>query len=294
MKFFSYFKSAWSFFTAIFLSITALFAPHAQSTDTAVLLSEQLNVLDNLIYMGQDITNDGEYFYTSNTVIKEMRLTSIAKYGYDGKTMTPIVEKLQPMPAEVVKDGYNHLGGISTYNGKLYAAVEGGTKTKACVVVFNTSDLSPTGEVYYISEELLPTEIPWLAVDENGFLYASQWKETNDIHVFDVNNNMEYVKTIKTSVPVQRIQGGDFYNGYLYLSSDTYVDNTQTCTCKRILKLDVATGEISDFAQRDLGHRTTEAEGLTIFPTPDGANVHVLDWNKKTLTVYLRHYSVQF
>lgn len=293
MKFFSYFKSAWSFFTAIFLAITALFAPQAKSTDTAQLISEQKNVLDQLIYAGQDIANDGEFFYTSNTVIKQMRLTSLGKYTYDGKTMTPVIEKLQPMPAEVVKDGYDHLGGISVYNGKLYASVEGGSKTKACIVVFNTSDLSHTGEIYHISEELLPTGIPWLAVDgDTGYLYASQWAETDSIHVFDTNNNMEYVKTLHTSVPIRRIQGGDFYNGYMYLSSDTFAEGTETC--KRILKVDVNTGEVTDFAQRDLGLNTTEAEGLTIFATPDGANVHTLDWNKKTLTVYLRHYAVDF
>lgn len=293
MKFFSYFKSVWAFFTSIFVALTALFAPHATSTETAKLISEQKFVLENLIYAGQDITNDGEYFYTSNTVIKDINLTSIAKYSYDGETMTLLNKNLQPMPSEVILDGYDHLGGISAYNGKLYAAFEGGTKTKACIVVFKTSDLSPTGEIYYISEDYLPTGIPWLAVDsETGYLYTSQWQETNDIHVFDTNNNMEYVKTLKTSVPIKRIQGGEFYNGDMYLSSDTFADGTETC--KRILKVNVTTGEITDFASRDLGVHTTEAEGLTIFPTEDGANVHVLDWNKKTFTVYLRHYKVNF
>lgn len=293
MKFWTYFKKGWAIFAAVFIAVTGLYAPQAKSTETAELISEQLFVLDDLIFAGQGIATDGEYLYTSNTVIEQLNLTSLAKYVYDGNEMKPVIKKLAPLPNEVVEKGYDHMGGISVFGGKLYASVEGGKDICACIVVFNTSDLTPTGEVYYLPNEYFSEGIPWLAVDGNtGLLYATRWKETCDLYVYDTNRNMEFVKIIKLSEPVRRIQGGEFYNGMLYLSGDTLAEGTESC--KRILKVDINSGEVSEFALRDLGIDSTEAEGMTICPASDGSNLHVLDWNKKTLTVYVRHYKVNF
>lgn len=292
MKFKFYFQKAWSLFTAVFLAVTGLYAPHAASTDTAKLVSEQLFVLDSLVFGGQGITNDGEYYYTSNTVIKQLQMTSLAKYSYDGEKMMPVERKLCPLPNDLIAQGYDHMGGLSAYKDKLYVSVEGGKKINACIVVFNTSDLSPTGEVYYLDNEYFSEGIPWVAVDpDTGLLYATRWAETDEMYVFDANNNMEFVKIIKLSNPVKRIQGGEFYEGKLYLSSDTLAEGTESC--KRILKVNVSNGEVSEFALRDLGIHSTEAEGMTIRPEPDGSNLHILDWNRKTLTVYVRHYKVE-
>lgn len=292
MKFKFYFKRLWSLLAVVFLAVTGLYAPHAADTDTAKLVSEQLFVLDNLIFAGQGIANDGEYFYTSNTVIKQLQMTALGKYSYDGKTMTPVAKKLCPLPNNVIAQGYDHMGGLSVYNDKIYVSVEGGKKINACIVVFNTSDLSPTGEVYYLDYEYFSKGVPWVAVDpQTGLLYATRWAETDEMYVFDANCNMEFVKIIKLSSPVRRIQGGDFYDGKLYLSSDILADGTESCKC--ILKVDVESGAVSQFALRDLGIDSTEAEGMTIFPVDDGSNLHVLDWNRKTFTVYARHYKVE-
>lgn len=287
-----YFKRAWALFTALFVSLSVMVGPKAKSTDSAQLISENLFVLNKLVLAGQGVSNDGEYYYTSNTVIKQLNMTSLAKFTFDGE-MKLVEKNLKPLPNEVIEKGFDHIGGISVYNGKLYASVESEKSIKACILVFNTSDLSWTGEVYYLPNELFTAGIPWLAVDgQTGLLYASRWAETTSVHVYDVENNMEYVKTLTLSSPIKRIQGGEFHDGCLYLSSDTLADGTESC--KRILKINIDTGEVSDFALRDLGIDSTEAEGMTIGTAPDGSNLHVLDWNKKTMTVYMRHYKVNF
>lgn len=293
MKGFGIMKGLWSLFVAFLMFISTAFGPTPKSTDTAVFISEQRFVGDGLLYAGQGISTDGEYFYAGNTISPKTLTTSIAKYTFDGKEMKIVNKKLYPLTNEALSEGYNHIGGVSVYNGKLYASVEGGKKINACIAVFNTSDLSPTGELYRLDYEHFEKGIPWLAVDgDTGYLYATRWTETDEMYVFDTDNNMELVKIIKLSSPVKRIQGGEFYKGLLYVSSDTAPEDNKTC--KRILKIDVHTGSVSEFALRDLGIETTEAEGMTICETPDGSNLHVLDWNKKTLTVYVRHYKVNF
>ena len=88
---------------------------------------------------------------------------------------------------------------------------------------------------------------------------------------------------------IDRIQGGEFYDGSLYLSNDIE-DNGNF---KNILKLNIETGEVTLFAERNVGGNNIEAEGLTFLETADGAVMHVLDYNK-LVGVFVHHYDVEF
>lgn len=271
------------------LILTLLTTPDAVSTQTAELVNEDVFVFEQALMMGQGITTDGEYFYTSGA-ITALNLTVLAKFSYDG--MTYETAKINPLP-DVCKDRENnHIGGISYYNERIYASVEGPDEGYPCIVVFDSETLECTGEVYDLPAEIYDDGVPWCAVDSaTGYLYASKWSDAKTVYVYDVNNSMALVKELplKGLGVIDRIQGGEFLDGTLYLSNDIH-DNGNI---KNILSVNVETGEVALVAERDVGGDNIEAEGMTFSKTEDGVILHVLDYNK-LIGVFVRHYKVDF
>ena len=281
-------RKIWSIITLPLLLITIWTSPVAVSTESAELVSKNVFVFEKALLMGQGITTDGEYYYTSGS-IAAVDLTGLAKFTFDD--MEIVKSSINPLPKECSKRGDDHIGGISYYNGKIYAAVEDSDEyIYPCIVVFDCETLKPTGEVYDLPADIYDDGVPWCAVDGNtGFLYASKWTEAKTIYVYDVNDSMKLVKEIPLTGlgVIDRIQGGEFYNGTLYLSND--IENNGNI--KNILSVDIKTGEVNDFAQRDVGGDNVEAEGMTFGINNDGAVMHVLDYNK-IIGVFVHHYKV--
>ena len=265
--------------------ITLLTTPAAVSTDTAELTATHTFVLEQAIMMGQGITNDGEHYYTSGA-ITAVNITALTKLDMD---MELVDVNFNPLPDKCKQRGNNHIGGISYYNGKIYAPVEGGDEVYACIVVYDAETLEATGEIYDLPNELYSDGVPWCAVDpDTGYLYASLWDETKVIHVYDVNDSMKPVKDISlTGAQVKRIQGAEFWNGTLYLSKD----NNRDGEIRQILKVDVDTGVVSVFAERNVGSDNIEAEGMTFTEGENGPVLHVLDYNR-AVGVFVHHYDV--
>ena len=269
------------------LALTLAFSPKAGESDALRLTGQKAFVFDQAFVMGQGVTTDGEYYYTSGA-ITALDMTGLAKFTFPD--MTPVTHKINPLPEVCVKRGNNHIGGVSCYNGRIYASVEGGDVCCACVVTFRCEDLSFAGEVYDLPGDLFPDGVPWLAVDgATGLLYASPWSHAANVYVFDVNDGMRLVREI----PVQglgeldRIQGGEFYEGVLYLSRDV----KDAGDVKQVLRFDPATGLAEVCAVREIGDVTRcETEGMTVCPAPDGSLFHVLDYNKR-IGVFVRHYA---
>ena len=61
----------------------------------------------------------------------------------------------------------------------------------------------------------------------------------------------------------------------------------------KIAIMNVETGEAAVKFIRDVGGENIEAEGMTFWPTEDGAIMHVLDYNK-ILGVFVHRYKVEF
>lgn len=283
-------RKIWYVITLPLLLITLITSPIAISTDSAELVSENTFVFEKALLMGQGITTDGEYYYTSGA-LAAIDLTALAKFTFDD--MEIVKSRVNPLPKECSKRGDDHIGGISYYNGKIYAAVEDSDEyIYPCIVVFDCETLEATGEVYNLPAEIYDDGVPWCAVDtETGYLYASKWSEAKTIYAYDINDSMKLVKEIPLTGlgVIDRIQGGEFYNGTLYLSNDIH-DNG---TIKNILSVDVDSSEVKLFAQRDVGGENVEAEGMTFGVNEDGAVMHVLDYNK-VIGIFVRHYNVDF
>lgn len=281
-------RKIWSFLTLPIMLLTVLTSPVAGSTDTAELISDNVLVLEKALLSGQGIATDGEYFYTSGS-ITALKFTALAKYTFED--MEIVKSNINPLPDKCTERGDDHIGGISVYNGKIYASVEDSKEyLSPCIVLFDCETLEPTGEIYDLPADIYDDGVPWCAVDgETGLLYASKWNDIDSVYVYDVNDSMRFVREIKLSETIHRIQGGEFYNGKLYLSCDIE-DNGDF---KNILGVDINTGAVEVAAIRDVGGENVEAEGLTFYPSEDGSVMHVLDYNK-VIGVFVRHYKVDF
>ena len=269
------------------LLLTLAFSPKAGESDALRLVEQDVFVFDQALIMGQGVTTDGEYYYTSGA-ITALDLTALAKFTFPD--MTPVTHRLNPLPEVCVKRGNNHIGGISCYGGEIYASVEGGDECCACIAVFSCADLSFTGRLYDLPNDRFPDGIPWLAVDgETGLLYASPWSHAKTVYVFDVNDSMRLVREIPVAGlgELDRIQGGEFYEGTLYLSHDV----KDAGDIKEVLRFDPDSGEAQVCAQREIGDVSRcETEGMTVWPAPDGSLFHFLDYNKR-IGVFVRHYA---
>lgn len=283
-------RKIWSIITLPLLIITLLTSPVAQTTSTAELVSKDSFVFEKALLMGQGITTDGEYYYTSGS-IAALDLTALAKFTFED--MEIVKSRINPLPKECSKRGDDHIGGISYYNGKIYASVEDSDEyIYPCIVVFDCETLKATGEIYDLPKEQYDDGVPWCAVDrETGYLYASKWNDIKTIYVYDINDGMKPVKEIplKGIETIHRIQGGEFYNGTLYLSNDC----EDKGNIKNILSVNVETGEVAVAAERDVGGDNIEAEGLTFWESEDGSFMHVLDYNK-VIGIFVHHYKTGF
>lgn len=283
------FKAVWAVISAITILITVNTSPVASDTADAQLLSSETFVLNEALVMGQGISNDGEYYYTSGS-IAAIYLTSLAKY--DMETLECVEKNIVAIPFEYMQMGYNHIGGISYYNSKIYASVEGEPDDKyiASIMTFDAETLKFDGGYYPLPYEDYDDGVPWCAVDpDSGLLYASKWTDAKKIYVYDTANGMSLVKTLEISGfdKLDRIQGGEIYNGVLYLSFDCEEGNV-----KKVLNVNIETGETSLAFLRDVGgDNDIEAEGITV-KTVDGQPVFcVLDYNK-AIGVFLRSYKL--
>ena len=267
--------------------LTLLTTPTPLDTDTAVFRDQHLFVMAEALAMGQGITTDGAFFYTAGAATG-LHVTYVAKIEIASMTMT--AKHLNPLPEKCKARGNDHIGGISYYNGKIYASVEGGDVCRACIVVFEPDTLEPTGDVYDLPNDDFDDGIPWLAVDpDTGYLYASKWSHAETVYVFDVNDGMRLVRSFRPGGigELDRIQGGEFFHGTLYLSQDSRDNGTR----KRLLKLDPETGEVTAAAERDVNGGRIEAEDMTIHVRDGKPLLYVLDYNK-AVGIFLREYAV--
>lgn len=229
----------------------------------------------------QGVTTDGEYWYFSGK-------TSLVKIGFDNQTV--YAYNYKALDGEL-SENYNskHIGGISYYNGYIYASLEDSKQWQHPVIaLYDAETLEYTGICHEFSSEILTRGIPWVAVDaENGFIYASHSKTVEEIHCFDLDT-FEYVKSFAVSDPMDAIQGGEVYKGKLYVGTN---DSTRA-----VYTIDVKSGRVEKLFDRIMYQPKLidnfggEGEDLTVYPMEDGTLIHALDIGALFIDSNLRHY----
>lgn len=276
----------WALFSAFIILISGwINGGEITSSPNAELVRTDKFTLDEALLMSQGITTDGEYYYTAGS-IAALDLVGMAKWTVDD--FDKVIYTHSAIPKELKeKYGSDHIGGISYYDGKIYAATEDESDTYNLIVIYDAETLEYTGEYYDLGTEYLDDGIPYCAVDaENGYLYTSQFHEIDYILAYNLED-MSFSHKIELSEPIDRIQGAEVYDGKIYMSYDVKGSATE-----EVLTVDVKTGKVEKLFERTVSGRDHEAEGLTVYPMADGSLIHIADYDK-LISVNIRHYSLE-
>ena len=214
----------------------------------------------------QGITTDGAFLYGTGC-IKFLNYNALVKI--DAETGEIVACRDMCLPAEIIRKGYSHLGDCSYYDGKIYAACEAFLFKNPAVMVFDAETLD------FLACHVLPEEgqgnghIPWVSV-KDGLLYYTQARDVDEVRVLRLSD-FSYAVSIRLDQTVTKITGGDVLNGTLYLSCN---DGSHE---KITYAVDLAPGETTRAFVREMGNSFTEAEGLSISETENGALFYYVD-----------------
>lgn len=227
----------------------------------------------------QGVTTDGESWIFSG----DGRLT---KVSLDGETEIASNKKAL---AEFERYGSDHIGGISYYDGKVYASVEDGDSfAYPIVAVYDSETLEFTGKYKVISTDILFRGCPWVCCDaQRGVFYVGNSRNCTEIYAFDIET-MEYKKTIPLESEIFKIQGAEMYDGYMLAATN---DSTRA-----VYALNVETGKYEKmfdrimYVPRLIDNFGGEGEDITVLAMEDGTLFHALDIGALFIDSNLRHY----
>ena len=272
------FKKLISLISAIMLLVVGADEKNLPLPEGAEITAKNTYVLFDYQVTSQGVTNDGEYFYFSGN-------KHLAKADIESGEIFLI--NANAIPEELQEKGCNHIGGLSYYNGYVYAAVEDGPDyLNSFIVLYDAETLEFSGTYYELPHELHIEGVPWCAVDvERNYLYTAEWSNATVLNVFSLDD-MSLVKTVSLSEPIDRIQGAEMFGDKLYMSCDEEND------MKRIFTLDVETGKVEVCFARNIG-KGFEAEGLTVYADENGEPVIcVLDRGERRKSSNLTFYDL--
>ena len=235
-------------------------------------------------FYSQGITTDSNCFYFSskNTLIKTQS---------DKKT---IVNANYGAIPEALKNEFNtgHIGGISFYNGKIYAGMEDSKVFEHPLVgVFDAETLElleyhPLDDKDGEGNLLIKKGVPWVAVNpETGYLYAAENNRTPGvIYYYDVNDGMRRAGEIRLAGEVSLIQGAEFFAGKLLMATN---DDTQA-----IYSMDIETGSTEKLLDRNLTSGS-EGEGMTVALKDGRTVITALDMGPIFVNAFVREYEFE-
>ena len=263
----------------IFIPFSALthgidFLSSAEHTDTA-----KTNVVGlGAIFRSQGMTTDGEDFFFSSK-------TTLIRTKSDAKTV--IDADYSAIPDELKeKYGIAHIGGLSYYNGYIYAGLEDSKVWDYPIVGIYDAETLDFVDYYIMDCEVITRGLPWVCVDgETGYLYCTDHsKQPTKLLVYDTQNEMKFVQEIPLSFSVPSIQGAEFYNGTLYAAT-----NDET---KAIYKINPENGNVEKYLDRNL--LGGEGEGMTFITKESGETVLVaMDMGTLFINAFIREYPAE-
>ena len=141
-------------------------------------LTKPYRLIESCYYTGTDflssaqgITNDGEFYYCTGTFVP-LKFHGLSKI--DMMTGEVVLKKEKYLPKELAEQGFNHYGGCTYYDGKIYVAIEDVYRAHPCIGVFSSDTLEYVGKSENLGNEIQPMgNLPWCAADkENKLLYT--------------------------------------------------------------------------------------------------------------------------
>lgn len=236
-------------------------------------ISTQSFALTDALFRGQGITTDGEHYYFSYNF-------GIMKTKLDAKTV--VCQRAIAIPAKLLLKGCDHIGGISYANGYIYATTEDSKVFENLYMLKFDAETLECVDYKELPAQHHENGAPWCVADpEKNVVYSARRDHIEQINVYDAQT-LAFKEVINLDAPVHKVQGGEMYNGILYLSVSR--------GSQSVFAVNLKTGEVLTAIERNLTEGS-EGEGMTILPTADGALFHVLDIGSVRVGVHLRHYA---
>lgn len=230
-------------------------------------------------FRSQGMTSDenGNLYFSSKT--------TLIKTEPDGRTL--INANLKAIPDELSEEcGIKHIGGISWYNGLIYAGMEDSKVWDHPIIGVFDSETLEIKEWFELDSEVHTRGLPWVAVDKgSGTLYAfDHSKQPKEIIGYDIAGDMEMKIRTPLNDIIPSIQGGEFLGGMLLVATN---DETQA-----IYSVNVSDGSFSKLLDRNLTGGS-EGEGMTIVDKDGKTCILAMDMGPLFINANLRWYPVE-
>ena len=158
---------------------------------------------------GQGVAFDGVYWYFSG---RQYLCKTYLNYSI-------IIENYDPIPQELRKQGYHHIGDIDYFEGVIYAPVEDYGYKNGTFTLYFAENLTYAGKYVKTSQ----SHMPWCAIDpETQLINSSEFDNVSSLYVYDLKKNFSRLKDLPLSQTLQRVQGGTVHDDSLYLSCDDF------------------------------------------------------------------------
>ena len=227
-------------------------------------------------FRSQGITTDGETLYFSSK-------TTLIRTEDDAKTL--VNANYFAIPDELKDLGIKHIGGLSYYNGFIYAGLEDSKVWDYPIVGIYDANTLELVEYYIMDADMITRGLPWVSVNpENGFLYCTDHsKNPTKLLVYDTANKMSFVKEIPLKSSPYAIQGAEFHDGNLYAATN---DDTQA-----IYKINPETGVAEKYLDRNLTSGS-EGEGMTFMIKDSAPVIIAMDMGPLFINAFVREYKL--
>lgn len=228
-------------------------------------------------FRSQGITTDGDTLFFSSK-------TTLIQTEADAKTV--INANYTAIPDELAeKYGIKHIGGLSYYNGFIYAGLEDSKVWDYPIVGVYDAGTLELVDYYILDCETVTRGLPWVCVNpENGLLYCTDHsKQPTKLLVYDTADGMKPAGEIPLSQTVAAIQGAEFYGGIIYAASN---DETQA-----IYTINPSDGSVEKLTDRCLT-QFSEGEGMTIMIKGGKPVIIAMDMGPLFINAFVREYDV--
>lgn len=226
-------------------------------------------------FHSQGITTDGETLFFSSK-------TTLIQTKDDAKTV--IKANYRAIPEELSeKYAIQHIGGLSYYNGYIYAGLEDSKQWNYPIVgVYDAATLDLV-DYYILDAEQVTRGLPWVCIDpENGLLYCCDHsKQPTKLLAFDTADHMRFVREIPLSQTVEAIQGAEFFGGILLAATN---DETQA-----IYQINPVDGSVKKLLDRNLT-KYSEGEGMTVMIRDGKPVILAMDMGPLFINAFVREY----
>lgn len=228
-------------------------------------------------FHSQGMTSDGETLYFSSK-------TTLIRTEDDAKTL--VNANYSAIPAELKELGIAHVGGLSYYNGYIYAGLEDSKVWDYPIVGVYDAVTLELVDYYIMDAEAITRGLPWVCVNpENGYLYCTDHsKNPTKLLVYDTADGMSFLKEVALEESPYAIQGAEFLDGTLYAATN---DDTQA-----VYAINPDSGEVEKFFDRNLTSGS-EGEGMT-FMVKNGKPVLIaMDMGPLFINAFVREYTLE-